>query len=114
MLSMNVELWPFGDKDSAKRLVTITLANMGRSYDGNGYDYLWTIDEPKPLFGDPISAQGCLKNYDRKASCIAIIAAILDDYRKPKYTSFSNSDNEIFERLRNKTKEQKLENRFPY
>jgi hypothetical protein len=83
MLTMNVELWPHGNKDYAKRLVTINVANVGRSEANQGTDrcdYVWTIDEPKPLFGDPISAQGLLEGYDRKASCVAIMAAVLQDY----------------------------------
>lgn len=81
MLTMTVELWPFGDKSRVKRLVTINLANMGRSPNDEGYNYVWTIDEPTPLHGDPICETGTLSNYNRNASCVEMLDAILTDYK---------------------------------
>ena len=102
MLTMNVELWPFGDKSEAKRLVTINLANVGRSKLG-GYDYVYTIDEPEPLYGDPIKAEGVIMNYDRNASCVDMLGAILDDFRRPKDYDMIDEDFNTARKLRNKT-----------
>lgn len=79
MLVSTIDLWPFGYKESQKRLVTITLANIGADDFGN-YDYVWTMDEPKPLYGPPISAQGRIYGYDRKAPCVSMLARIVKDY----------------------------------
>lgn len=107
MLTMNVELWPFGDEEKAKRLVTINLANMGQSYTGDmtGHDYVWTIDEPAPLYGKPISAAGTLKNYDRKASCVNMMWKILNDFQfTVEAQELTKYEQGLVEKLRNKTK----------
>lgn len=115
MLTMNVELWPFGDEEEAKRLVTINLANMGySSHDYEKCDYVWTIDEPKPLFGDPIKADGVIFGYDRKASCVNIIAEILQNYKNKNFTREDTPQRfkDTIQRLREKTNP--TSNRWPY
>ncbi len=103
MLTMRVELWPFGDESAAKRLVTINLANVGQSMSREGHDYIWTIDEPTPLYGEPIKAEGLIQNYDRKASCVDMLGAIMEDYRNPVVTGLTEYDKSIVARLRDKT-----------
>jgi hypothetical protein len=102
MLTMRVELWPFGDESRAKRLVTINIANLGQDILG-GYSYAWTIDEPTPLIGKPIKAQGILMGYDRNASCVDMISSVLKDYELPYVVDFTDEDTDTFQRLRNKT-----------
>lgn len=115
MLTMKIELWPFGDEAYRKRLVTINLANMGQSLEGEGHDYVWTIDEPKPLHGEPIAERGRLTNYDRNATCVDILDAILTDYKfrggQPELTEYERDTCDI---LRRKTNAENIENRFPY
>lgn len=112
MLTMHVELWPFGDESEAKRLVTINIANLGKSEWGD-YDYLWTIDEPTPLVGTPIKAEGVLMGYDRNASCVEMLAAVLDDYRKPKVVGLTEQDKATAQRLRIKSSPE-VTRRWPY
>lgn len=114
MLTMNVELWPFGDESCAKKLVTINLANMGEGVRFGTCDYVWTIDEPTPLFGDPIKADGVIYGYDRKASCVNIIAEILQNYRNKNFTMENTPQRfkDTIQRLREKTNPPP--NRFPY
>jgi len=102
MLSMTVELWPYGDESAKKRLVTITLANLGVSENGMDHDYAYTIDEPTPLFGAPIQTRGTIKNYNRKASCVAIMHKILDDYTNGVVSDMPDRANEICDILRTK------------
>lgn len=81
MLNCTIEIWPYGDKSAAKRLVTISIVNLGDSYCPEGYDYAWTIDEPNPLSDlVPIKAQGVLRSYDRKNYCVHILAEVLKDF----------------------------------
>lgn len=103
MLTINMELWPFGDEERAKRLVTINIANVGPdAADAYTYDYIYTIDEPSPLFGDAIEFEGILKGYNREGTAVDILAAVLKDYSKgPK--PLSNSDQVVVDRLRAKT-----------
>lgn len=113
MLAMIVELWPFGDETRAKRLVTINLANMGPSPQGDGYSYVWTIDEPKPLNGDPIHETGTLHNYDRDASCVDMLDTILTDYKvRGGPPDLTKLERDTAERMRDKTNPPP--NRFPY
>ena len=105
MLTATVELWPYGDQSLAKRLVTIAVANVGLDPASSEYNYVWTIDEPKPLYNDPISAQGLLVGYDRKASCVAILGAVLKSYEEDGNYEFSSQYyKDICERIRLKTK----------
>ena len=103
MLTTTIELWPFGDEEKAQRLVTINIANVGPDpADPHTYDYIYTIDEPKPLFGKPIEAEGILKGYNREGTAVDILAAVIKDYYNgPK--KLSNSDQIVVERLRYKT-----------
>ncbi len=111
MLTMSVELWPFGDKSRAKRLVTINIANLGMGVHG-GYDYAWTIDEPAPLVGEPIKSQGILLGYDRNASCVEMLAAVMKDYELPYAVDFTEEDKATFQRLRDKVNPPQA--RWPY
>jgi len=80
MLSATIELWPHGDQSRSKRLVTIALANVGRNSDGTS-DYIYTLDEPEPLFGNPVDDYGKLSHYDRKNNCIEILDAVLSNWK---------------------------------
>lgn len=103
MLTTTVELWPFGDKDAAKRLVTINIANVGRNAaNPHRSDYVYTIDEPTPLFGEPIHIEGVLLAYDREGSAIDILRTVLELADGP-VTGLNSSDKLVAERLRNKT-----------
>jgi hypothetical protein len=98
-----MELWPYGYSDMSKRLVTINIANVGiNSEQADRCDYVYTIDEPSPLFGSPIHFTGILKRYDRKATAVDILGAVIKDYYNGS-TQLSISDELIAERLRDKT-----------
>jgi hypothetical protein len=103
MLTTTMELWPFGDQRSAKRLVTINIANVGcNPNDITKTDYVWTIDETDPLFGSPIKAEGVLKKYDRNAAATSILIAVLQEYLEPQ-DNMDPKYNTIVNSMRNKT-----------
>lgn len=80
MLTTTTEIWPFGDGRQAKRLVTINIANYSKNDDGTT-DYLWSIQEPFPFPGQtPIDAAGKLEKWDRNNTCLALLAAVLNQY----------------------------------
>lgn len=103
MLTTTMELWPFGYEDAAKSLLTINIANLGLG--GAGYDYIYTIDEPDPLYNkEPISTWGLLTDFDRKAYAIDILREVLNDYHfrsgPPQMKPFYE---DMVQRLRDKT-----------
>jgi hypothetical protein len=105
MLIATVSLWPFGDQSQEKRLVTIAVANVGVDRDSGGYNYVWTIDETTPLFGDPISAQGMIVGYDRKVPCVELLAEVMHVYKTDgSYTFAAGYYKDVVEKLRLKTK----------
>ena len=83
--------------------LAFNIANIGRNFlNPEKYDYVWTIDEPNPIHGDPISDQGVLTNYDRRGTATAILYKVLQCHNG-NHGHLNNSDKEIVDILRNKT-----------
>ena len=75
MIRITIELFPFGDKSEAKELAQFNIANIGK--DAHGLTkYLYSIQEPEPLQGDPIDISGIVK-FKRQASTLSFLRKLL-------------------------------------
>lgn len=88
MLKVTIDLWPHGNRESARELADVEIANVTGDPYRTSQDYAWRIREP----ASGVDACGWLVDWRGKGACL-LLAAVLDEWSSGRELPFDNHGN---------------------